>query len=65
LLVSSSEINSGRNCRGGSKSNTTTQDALDYLRKVKKAFEKTPDLYAKFLEIMKEFKSSKYIFVPY
>ncbi|XP_078174576.1 paired amphipathic helix protein Sin3-like 3 isoform X2 [Carex rostrata] len=45
--------------RGETKKNTTTEDALEYLGKVKKAFDRTPELYGKFLEIMKDFKSSK------
>ncbi|KAJ4765389.1 paired amphipathic helix Sin3-like protein [Rhynchospora pubera] len=42
-----------------SKNNTTTKDALEYLTKVREAFKETPDLYAEFLQIMKDFKSNK------
>ena len=36
-------------------------DALGYLDAVKKEFETRPDVYNKFLDIMKDFKSTAYV----
>lgn len=37
--------------------NTTSQDALTYLDQVKVQFHDQPDVYNRFLDIMKDFKS--------
>lgn len=40
------------------------QDALSYLDQVKFQFQDHPDVYNKFLDIMKDFKSQAYV-LPY
>lgn len=40
------------------------QDALSYLDQVKVRFVEQPDVYNRFLDIMKDFKSQAYVFVP-
>lgn len=37
-------------------------DALTYLDQVKSQFQNEPDVYNQFLDIMKDFKSQKYVF---
>ena len=39
----------------------TTGDALSYLREVKERFKDRKHVYETFLEIMKDFKSSRYV----
>lgn len=40
-------------------------DALSYLDQVKVQFQSQPDVYNHFLDIMKDFKSHKYVFVVF
>jgi paired amphipathic helix protein Sin3a len=42
----------------------TQQDALSYLDQVKYQFQEQPDVYNKFLDIMKDFKSQAYVLRP-
>jgi paired amphipathic helix protein Sin3a len=42
----------------------TEQDALSYLDQVKYQFQEQPDVYNKFLDIMKDFKSQAYVPLP-
>lgn len=42
----------------------STQDALSYLDQVKVQFHEQPDVYNKFLDIMKDFKSQTYVGPP-
>lgn len=50
----------GRQTAEGRQLNVT--DALSYLDAVKRQFEDRPDVYNKFLDIMKDFKSQMYDF---
>jgi histone deacetylase complex regulatory component SIN3 len=43
----------------------TTNDALDYLKKVKEIFQDQKGKYDEFLEVMKDFKSQRYLNLPY
>lgn len=43
-----------------SNNSLTTRDALSYLRDVKERFKNSKHVYETFLEIMKDFKSSRY-----
>lgn len=52
----------GRQTAEGRQLNVT--DALSYLDAVKKQFEDRPDVYNRFLDIMKDFKSQVYVFFP-
>ena len=40
----------------------TPQDALSYLDQVKVQFADQPDVYNRFLDIMKDFKSQAYVY---
>lgn len=42
----------------------TSQDALSYLDQVKVQFADQPDVYNRFLDIMKDFKSQAYVLYP-
>jgi hypothetical protein len=41
----------------------TTNDALDYLKKVKEIFQDQKGKYDEFLEVMKDFKSQRYLII--
>jgi hypothetical protein len=41
------------------------KDALTYLEQVKMMFGDMPDVYNKFLDIMKDFKSQVYVLLPF
>jgi paired amphipathic helix protein Sin3a len=43
------------------QSSSFAQDALSYLDQVKFQFQDQPDVYNKFLDIMKDFKSQAYV----
>jgi len=42
----------------------SVQDALSYLDQVKVQFADQPDVYNRFLDIMKDFKSQAYVLFP-
>lgn len=44
------------------KPTLNVQDALTYLEKVKQQFSQQPDVYNQFLDIMRDFKTSRYFF---
>ncbi len=55
-----STCNPGLPCSG----RLTTNDALSYLREVKTRFANEKHIYDEFLEIMKEFKASRWVGAP-
>lgn len=50
---------SGKPAPGAGQQRLTTNDALGYLRDVKERFKDQRQVYDKFLDIMKDFKSQK------
>lgn len=48
---------------GGSAQKLTTNDALAYLKAVKDKFQDKREKYDEFLEVMKDFKAQRYLFI--